>query len=462
MRFEIITSPGIAHNSYFFANNGEACVIDPRRDAQIYIDLAKQECAEILYIFETHRNEDYVIGSLELQNLTGAEIGHSQYTPFKYGEYRVKDGDTFNISHFRIEALYTPGHTNDCICYALTDTATSKRPFMVFTGDTLFIGDIGRTDLPGLDIWEEMTEKQYHSLHEKLLPLGDDVLIYPAHGAGSICGHKLSDRNFSTIGYEQTHNPVLQLEKEAFIEHILSIKLRRPPYFRKMEEYNLVGPPLLRDAPVPKALSVNQFKKALENPNTIVVDTRNPDAYAASHLAGSLSIWLRGLSFYPGWVITHDQQLVLIVERPEDMGVVKPYLWRLGYDNIIGYLCPGIEAWRNKGNPTDQFGTITTQQLKEKLEKNEIVLIDVRSTAECESGFVEGSKYIYVGELARHLDKIPRDKPLAIACATGLRGSLAASILRKHGFNDISNVLGGLKAWVALGYPMVQECPAII
>jgi hydroxyacylglutathione hydrolase len=460
VKFEVVSAPGIAHNSYFVADNGEAFVIDPRRDANIYFELAKKACADILYIFETHRNEDYVIGSLELQNLTGAEIVHSHQTAFKFGEHPVKDGDTFNISRFRVESLYTPGHTNDSICYAVTDTTSSTKPFMVFTGDTLFVGDIGRTDLPGLNIWEKMTEKMYHSLQDKLLLLGDDILVYPAHGAGSICGHKLSDRNYSTIGYERRHNPVLQLEKAAFIEYVLSIKLRRPPYFRKMEDYNLTGPPLLRDAPIPQALTVSEFEKAMEKSNTVIVDTRNPDAYAASHLPGSFSIWLGGLAFYPGWVLTYDQPILLVLERPEDIETAKPFLWRLGYDNILGYLCPGIDAWRNNGKPTDQINTITAKELKEKLEKNELFLIDVRSTAECEAGFVKDSTYSYVGELANHLDKIPKNKPLATTCATGLRGSLAASILRRHGFTDISNVLGGLSAWAALGYPLSPECPA--
>ncbi|MFX1565205.1 MAG: rhodanese-like domain-containing protein [Promethearchaeota archaeon] len=459
MKFEVINSPGISHNSYFFADKGEAFVVDPRRDAAIYLKMAQEACAEIRFIFETHRNEDYVIGSLELQNLTEAEIVHSAETPFKYGEHRVKDGDTFNISRFRIEALHTPGHTDDSICYTVTDTSHSKRPFMVFSGDTLFVGDVGRTDLPGLDIWEQMTEKQFHSLHNKLLPLGDDILLYPAHGAGSICGNKLSDRDFSTIGYERHHNPILSLNNEAFVEYMLGIQLRRPPYFRKMEDYNLNGPPLLKDAPIPQALTVSEFEKAMERPNSIVVDTRNPDAYASSHLPGSLSIWLQGLSFYPGWTLTYDQRILLVLERPEDITVAKPFLWRLGYDNIEGYLCPGINVWRNQGKPTSQFGAITAIQLKEKLEKEELVLIDVRSTAECESGFVENSIYIYVGELANNLDKIPKNTPLATTCATGLRGSLGASILRRNGFQDVSNVLGGLKAWNILGYPLSPECP---
>ncbi len=459
MKFELINSPGIAHSSYFFADKGEAFVVDPRRDVKLYLELANEACADIIYIFETHRNEDYVIGSLELQNRTSAEIAHSRATPFKYGEHKVKDGDTFNVSRFRIQALHTPGHTNDSICYTVTDTQSGKKPFMVFTGDTLFVGDIGRTDLPGLDIWKEMTEKQYHSLHEKLLPLGDEVLIYPSHGAGSICGHTISDRNYSTLGYERVHNHVIQLDKEAFIEHVMSIQLRRPPYFRKMEVYNLEGPPLLRDARVPRALTVPEFAKTMEKSNTIVIDTRNPDAFAVSHLPGSLNIWLRGLSFYPGWVLTHDQEILLVVERPEDIETAKPFLWRLGYDNIVGYLCPGIDAWRNKGKPTEQIGAITASQLKSKLEKNELLLIDVRETHECDDGYVEGSKYIYLGELDDRADELPRDLPLCTTCGWGGRGSLGASILRRLGFKDVTNVLGGLNAWHALGYPMMKECP---
>ncbi|MHA2427375.1 MAG: MBL fold metallo-hydrolase [Candidatus Hermodarchaeia archaeon] len=457
MKFELVSSPGTAHKSYFFADKGEAFVVDPRRDANVYLELANEVCANILYIFETHRNEDFVIGSKELQNLTGAEIVHSGETPFKYGEHNVKDGDRFNISRFRIEPLHTPGHTQDSICYTITDSGSGKKPFMVFTGDTLFVGDIGRTDLPGLDIWEEMTKKQFHSLHEKLLPIGDEVLIYPGHGAGSICGHSLSDRNYSTIGHERLHNHVFQLDKDSFIKHVMSIKLRRPPYFRKMEVYNLNGPPLLRDALVPQALTVADFEKAMTDADTIVIDTRNPDAYTASHIPGSLSIWLRGLSFYPGWVITHDQQILLVLERPEDIEIAKPFLWRLGYDNIVGYLCPGIDAWRNKGKPTEQIGAITATQLKDKLGKNEVHLIDVRETYECEAGFVDGSQYIYVGELATHVDRLPRDKPLATTCGWGGRGSLASSILRKRGFSDVSNVLGGLNAWHALNYPLVKD-----
>jgi hydroxyacylglutathione hydrolase len=456
MEFELISSPGLAHNSYFLAEGDEALVVDPRRDCQIFVDLARKACAKILYILETHRNEDYVVGSLELEALTGAEIAHSKETPFKYGDHNLSDEEELKVGRFRIKALYTPGHTNDSLCYAVTDSNTSQKPFMVFTGDTLFVGDIGRTDLPGLDIWREMTEKQYHSLHEKLFPLGDHVLVYPAHGSGSICGHNLSDRNISTIGYERETNPVFQLNKEDFIKHIMSIKLRRPPYFRKMEAYNLDGPPLLTEAMVPQALTVPEFEKALQDSNTVVIDARNPDAFAASHLSGSFSIWLDGLSFYPGWFVTHDQQILLVLEQVSHIETAKPYLWRLGYDNILGYLCPGIKEWREKGKHTEQIGAVSASQLKDKLANNEILLVDIRDTHEREQGYVEGSEHIYVGELADQVDRLPRDKPLATTCGWGGRGSIAASILRRKGFRDVSNVLGGMKAWKSLNYPLLK------
>jgi hydroxyacylglutathione hydrolase len=182
-----------------FLNEGEALVVDPRRDCKVYTRLARQECTKIKYILETHRNEDYLTGSLELQSQTDAEIAHSKETPFKYGELNLSDGDILHIGRLNVETLYTPGHTNDSVCYVIYESTMSKVPMTAFTGDTLFVGDVGRTDLVGLDVWREQSEKLYESLHEKVLPLGYHVIVYPAHGAGSICGHEISDREFSTI-----------------------------------------------------------------------------------------------------------------------------------------------------------------------------------------------------------------------------------------------------------------------
>ena len=457
MRLEMIKSRGLAHNSYFLSDGEEALVVDPRRDCLVYTQLAQRECAKIKCILETHRNEDYVIGSLELQNLTDAEIAHSKETVFKYGEHNLSDSETFKIGSLKVKALYTPGHTNDSMCYVVYESTMSKIPIVVFPGDTLFIGDVGRTDLVGLDVWREQSEKLYDSLREKVLPLGDHVIVYPAHGAGSICGHEISDREFSTIGYERRTNPLLKMDKESFMAYIMKQKLLKPPYFRKMEQLNLNGPPLLSKAAAPQPLSVDEFEEETRQPDTVIVDTQEPGAFAGSHIPGSLNIWLDGLSYFPGWTLTYEQRILLVTERKEDVETAKTYLWRLGFDNIVGYLCPGLKEWRNDGKPMEHLSTLSVAMLKKKLDRNEIILVDVREEREWKEGHIESAKNIYVGHLKEETSRLPRDKPIATTCGWGGRGGLGASILKNVGFDEVYNVLGGMKAWKKLGYPLKRE-----
>lgn len=453
MFLKMIKSKGLAHNSYFLSDSGEALVVDPRRDCAVYVKLAQKEYSKIKYVLETHRNEDYVTGSLELRDSTGAEIAHSKETPFKYGEHNLSDGETINIGTLQIKTLYTPGHTNDSICYVIYDSFDNSQPMMMFTGDTLFAGDVGRTDLLGLDAWREQSEKLYNSLHEKVFPLGDHVIFYPAHGSGSICGYEISEKEYSTIGYERRTNPLLQMDKESFIESALKRKLLIPPYFSKMEIFNLQGPPLLGKYPVPKPLNANEFDEERQKPNTVVVDTRDPDAFAGSHIPDSLSIWLDGLSFFPGWVLTYDQRILLVTERLADVEQAEAYLWRLGFDNIVGYLCPSMREWRNLGKPMECLGVLSATKLKERLEQGSIVLVDVREEREWEEGHIEGALNIYVGHLKEEANRLLKDQAVATTCEWGGRGGLGASILKKIGFNNVYNVLGGMRAWKNLGYP---------
>ena len=260
MRLQVVKSEGLAHNSYFLTDEGEAIVVDPRRDCEVYVELANKECVKIKYILETHRNEDYVVGSLELQNMTEAEIGHSNALAFKYGEHNLADGDTLNVGSVKIKALQTPGHTNESVCY-LAYPPDSSEASMVFSGDTLFAGSVGRTDLYGKAAQPTQAEKLYVSLHEKLLPLGDGIVVYPAHGAGSVCGHGISGQEPTSIGYEKKTNPYLQLTKEDFVKKSASEDLVVPKYFRKMEEYNLNGPPLLSELAYPKPFSLQEFRR---------------------------------------------------------------------------------------------------------------------------------------------------------------------------------------------------------
>jgi len=457
MKLKTIKSEGLAHNSYFLSDAGEAVVIDPRRDCEIYPLLAEKECKKITHILETHRNEDYVVGSLELQNLTDAEIAHSKALPFKYGEHSLSDGETLSVGSLKIKALRTPGHTDESLCYAVFSGESASEAMVVFTGDTLFAGSVGRTDLYGKKRQATQAEKLYASLHEKLLPLGDYVIVYPAHGAGSVCGTSISSRDVSTLGYEKKTNPYLQLDKDSFVERSCKEELIVPPYFRKMEEYNLNGPPLLAELALPRAMSVTEFEEEMQEPNMTVIDTRMPNAFAGSHIPGSLSIWLGGTSVYPGWLMPTNQYVIFVHERPSDVKRVAARFRRVGFDNMCGYLCPGMSEWQEAGKPMSSLGTLSVTELKAKLAKDDVVLLDVREPGEWREGYVEGAKRIFFVDLAEKTDSLPRDRPIAVTCSVGNRSSIGASILKRKGFGEVSNVLGGITAWANLGYPLKKE-----
>jgi hydroxyacylglutathione hydrolase len=457
MNLELVKSEGIAHNSYLLSDWGEAVVVDPRRDCDVYRCLAEKECARIKYILETHRNEDYVIGSLELQNTTDAEIGHSKELAFKYGEHNLGDGETLNIGSLKIKALYTPGHTNESMCYAVYKPSESAEAIMVFTGDNLFVGAVGRTDLYGKEAQPTQAAKLHQSIREQLLPLGDHVLVYPAHGAGSVCGHAISEREFSTIGYEKQTNPFLQLSEEAFVERSVSEMMIVPPYFRKMEEYNLNGPPLLAELAFPKPFTVPEFEAEMGEQGMMVVDTREPYAFAGAFIPGALSMWLDGAGVYPGWVMDTAQYIIFVHERPSDIEVVARRFRRLGFDNMCGYLCTGMMDWIEKGKPISTAGVLSVSALKSRLEKNEVFLVDVREPSEWKDGVIEGAERIFFGDLADRAASLPRDKPVAVICSVGNRTSTGVSILKRAGFSEVYNVLGGMDAWTKLGYPTKKE-----
>jgi hydroxyacylglutathione hydrolase len=454
MKLKTFKSKGLAHNSYYLSSEGEAVVVDPHRDCEIYTKLAKKECTKIKYILETHRNEDYVTGSLELQNITEAEIGHSNALHFKYGEQNLTDGDTLSGGDVKIEALSTPGHTNESLCYVIYPP-TGKEALMVFTGDTLFAGSVGRTDIYGKTAQTAQAEKLYRSLHEKLLPLGDHVLVYPAHGAGSVCGNSISGQEPTTIGYEKKTNPYLKSNKEEFIQKLLSEELIVPRYFHKMEEYNLNGPPLLSELAYPKPLSLETFEEEMNEPNMIIMDTRRPYAFSGSHIPNSLSIWRGGTSVYPGWLLDTNQYIIFVHERSSDIQKVAKYMRRLGFDNMCGYLCGGMSEWQETGKPISRTSTMSVTTLKSELEKGHIMLLDVREPREWkDEGTIEGSTRIFFADLQDNTEKLPKDKHIAVTCSVGNRSSIAVSLLERAGFENVSNVLGGVTAWRSKGYPL--------
>jgi hydroxyacylglutathione hydrolase len=459
MKLTTLKSEGLAHRSYLLTDHEEAVVIDPRRDSQTYLRQAEKTCAKIKYILETHRNEDYVTGSLELQNMTEAEIGHSKALPFKYGERHLDDGDILKVGSMKIKVLHTPGHTKESLCYVVYASANEKEALMVFTGDTLFAGSVGRTDLYGKKLHPKQASELYVSLHEKLLPLGDHVLVYPAHGAGSVCGSDISSQEPTTIGYEKKTNPYLQLDEDAFVKRALAEELIVPRYFKKMEEYNLNGPPFLSELSFPRPMSMADFEEHAKESNVLIVDTRNPYAFAGVHISGSLSIWLDGTSVYPGWVMPVDQYIIFVLERPGDIRQVAARFHRLGFDNMCGYLCQGIAEWQETGKPISSLGTLSAQQLKSKLKNGEVMLLDVREPREWKEGYVKGAERIFFGELSEKTNLLPKNKPIAVTCSVGNRSSIGASILKRKGFREVYNVLGGMTAWENLAYPTKKEYP---
>jgi hydroxyacylglutathione hydrolase len=350
MIIERIKSAGIAHNSYLIGSGSEAAVIDPRRDCQIYVDSAQQKGLKIKHIFETHRNEDYVIGSVELNNITGAEIYHGPGLDWKYGS-TLRDGQKFQIGKLRLTAIHTPGHTDESMSYAIADLATGEATVMVFTGDALFVSDVGRTDLYGPEEASRLASNLYDSIFNKLLPLGDGVILCPAHGAGSVCGLRIANRDESTIGIERVQNPVLQIkDRDEFVKYKIAEKPERPHYFRQMEVYNLDGPPLVGCMPLPVPLTPTEFRSEIDR-GAIVVDTSEPAAFGGAHIKGAYSIWLEGLPVFGGWVLPYDKSLLLVLEDQSHLERAVRYLIRAGYDRIIGYLKEGTEGWYNAGFP---------------------------------------------------------------------------------------------------------------
>jgi hydroxyacylglutathione hydrolase len=456
MIFKRIKSEGIAHNSYLIGSENDAAVMDPRRDCQVYIDLAQQRGLKIKYIFETHRNEDYTIGSVELHHFTGAEIYHGPGLDWKYGN-TLRAGQEFQVGKLRLTAIHTPGHTDESMSYTVADLSTGEATVMVFTGDALFVGGVGRADLYGPEEAPRLASNLYDSIFNKILSLGNGVILCPAHGAGSVCGANIADRDESTLGIERDQNPLLQMSKDEFIKYKVSEKLERPHYFRQMERYNLEGPPQLGCLPSPAPFTPAEFKEEMER-GAVVVDTSYPAAFGGAHIKGSYSIWLEGLPVFAGWVLSYYTPILLVLDDQHHLEKAVRYLIRVGYDQIVGYLKGGVEGWYNAGFPVEHLQVLTVHELKDKIDRGEqLTILDDRGENEWNEGHIKGAHHIYVGHIQERMADIPKDKPVAMFCNVGHRAGLGASILLREGCREVYNVLGSMTAWRAAGYPISTE-----
>jgi hydroxyacylglutathione hydrolase len=316
---------------------------------------------------------------------------------------------------------------------------------MVFSGDTLFAGGVGRVDLFGEDRMNELAGQLYDSIFEKLLPLGDGIILCPAHGAGSVCGSTISERSWTTIGLEKRINPALQVEsREEFIDKNAKM-LERPPYFRKMEKLNLAGPPVLGRLPMLQPLQPDAFEQAAKKAQ--VVDTRGEIAYGSAHLPGSLSIWEAGLPAYAGWYLDYDRPILIVTEAEDTRPIVR-MLIRIGFDRLAGALKEGVLTWAKSGKPLETIGTLSARELCERMKGDtDAFILDVRGAEEIKDDGLEHGLRIHATVLSRHLDRIPQDRPIIVVCPSGLRSMFAASYLRKEGWGDLNVLIGGLEGW---------------
>lgn len=451
MLFERIVSRGLAHYSYLLGDRSDAIVIDPRRDCEIYIERAASEGMGIRHIIETHRNEDYVVGSMELARRTGAEIWHADsHLDYRYGK-AVEDGQRWKVGRLDVEAIHAPGHTLGMINYLLRDPG--KVPWILFSGDTLFAGEVGRIDLLGGEMEAKMAGLLYETIFGKLLPLGDEVLVCPAHGAGSVCGESIAERLWTTMGIERRHNPRLQFrEKEKFVAHLVENQPERPPYFSQMERLNLEGSPLA-ELPSPKLLAPAEFEAATKG--ATIVDTRMELGFAAAHVPGAQSIWKDGLASFAGWYLGYERPILLVNETNDFEEQIR-VLVRLGFDSVAGCLAGGMLSWHTVGRESQSIGTLTVQEICKRLDVgDELWILDVRSDEELtRDGRIPGAAHVHVTQVPQRLAEIPRDRRIHVFCGSGLRSMIAASYLQRQGWEDLEVILGGMGAWRSKRFPI--------
>jgi glyoxylase-like metal-dependent hydrolase (beta-lactamase superfamily II)/rhodanese-related sulfurtransferase len=440
-------------------SGGVAAVIDPQRDVDIYLDAAARNGWKIRYIIETHVHADFVSGHRELADRTGAQIDIGEGSGAEFPHVDVKDGDEIQFGGCRLRFLQTPGHTLESICILMNDLGQPGRPAAVFTGDTLFIGDVGRPDLSPTHTPTQLAAIMYRSIHEKLLTLPDDTEVFPAHGAGSLCGKQMSAESSSTIGKQRESNYALLARTSEEFVHLLTDNLpARPEYFEREVELNRRGAAPMSELPALTPLTAPDVLR-LQKEGVIVVDTRPTMQFAVAHVPDSVHVALTGQ--YASWaarILGLDTPLIIVGEDPEHVRESQLRLARVGVENLVGYLGDGIVGWIKNGFELDYIPQITVQDFVElrDQEPGRIVVLDVREPGELAGGVIENSVSIPLGKLRTRSGELDREKLIVVHCKGGYRGSIATSLLRRAGFRDIAHLIGGLDAWKAAGLPVIS------
>ena len=455
MEFKQIFTPGLSHCSYVIGGRNACIVVDPSREVTQYLEIAKSFRLPIKGIIETHLHADFVSGHIELAKITGAKIYISAKAKAEYEHYKISDQEEITFDKMRIKMIDTPGHTPESSVFIFSDLERGEKPALVFTGDTLLIGDAGRPDLFP-DIKEELASKLYCSL-QSIAKIGDHVEVYPAHGAGSLCGKVLSSKLSSTIGTERMYNAALQIHpEEEFVKSFLEGMPEAPDHFSRCSEINRKGAPATTSLPKPVAYKPKEFLKIAQS-GSVIVDTRDQLPFGAAHIPGAYGLSLRGnFATFAGWVLPPDKPLLLVLETPGDASAALKGLHSVGLDNVIGYLDGGMNAYSQSGLKTSRLDSISVSELKERFDKNELLIVDTRLKSEYDAGHVENSIHAPAPDVRKRFSEFMGNKPVAFICNTGNRSLLASSLmLNLSGKKDVINVIGGTSAWINLGFPTI-------
>jgi hydroxyacylglutathione hydrolase len=447
----------IAHSSYILAGTAHCAVIDPQRDVDLYITQARELGVTITHILQTHLHADFISGHMDLAQKTGATIYAPKSGNGSFDHVPLVEGDTIEIENMLLQVLETPGHTPEHVSYTVTDRARGDTPIGVFVGDVLFVGDVGRPDLFP-DIAPELAAQLYDSLHEKLLRLPDHCEVYPAHGAGSLCGRSMGAKYLTTIGYERLYNDALQLEKADFIRSLTSGMPPAPDHFGRCSNINRSGPTLLTELPALEALRPEQFHERMADPDVVVLDVRRYTAFASLHIPGAWHLDLNGnFPTFAGWVLPTDKDILLVADTYEHAIAANLSARRVGMDRIAGYLDGGMMAWATGGYRTADIHLVSAEDLHDRVTgTSNMVLVDVRSPLEFEDGHIGGAINIPAPDLRTRYKELDPDKPTFLICSSGNRSSLGVSILKQHGFKELHNVAGGMTGYSKAGY--AEEC----
>lgn len=467
MFFQHVYDKSLAQASYFIGcqKDGVAMVIDAKRDVDTYMDIARQNNLKITHVAETHIHADFLSGSRELAALTGAKLYLSDEGgpdwQYEFGHVGLKDGDTISLGNLRFEVIHTPGHTPESISFLLTDLPASDKPVMLFTGDFVFVGDIGRPDLlekaAGIAGTQEAGAREMFKSLRKFTDLPDYVQVWPGHGAGSACGKALGAVPSSTVGYEKIRNWAFQYSTDVngFSRYLLEDQPEPPKYFAMMKKLNKVVRPLMTEVPTLPKLSSDELASAMAK-GIKVIDTRAKAEFARGFIPGSINIQgNNAFATWMGWFVSYDEPFILI-SGPSLIDDLVRKLMRIGLDNMFGWV-EGVSGWADAGGELAQAPQVAMDEVKDKVQENNTQIVDLRGAAEYKAGHIPGAENIFIGTLEKNLDRLRKDKPVIIHCQAGDRSAIGMSLLLKHGFTNVKNFPGGMAQWIRSGYPVEKE-----